>query len=381
MNRKEIEKSIIQTITSLESSITFFGLGGVLKAVVAAVSAVVDELFYDINRVKRSLFKATAPSDDLDNLGTDCNTPRLEEAYAGAVLVFSGTASTVIPAGTQVRSSAGIVFETVESITLGQANPGYDLYPSEPLGDKVEAIALTAGTQGNVPALTITSLVTPISGVDYVTNPSPAIGGQDTEPDNQYRVRLMERINLLNQGTLAFYEAVTKEINSEILRVYACRGESEREISIYVATRSGTGLTTIEKNVLQESIRNYAPICANPVVYNVTFTDIDVYAKISLQPNYTLSEVFTKLLINLADLIDWSKDDFGAEINYADILVELESTEGVKNVDINSFMPNSDTVCAANSIPKLGTVTLINLNDESDTVNYSPATTYIYQYN
>lgn len=380
MNRKEIEQNIIQTISSLTSEITFFGLGGVVRGIVSAVAAAVDELFYDINRVKRSMFKATASGDDLENLGKDNNTSRLESAYAGVVLVFSGTAGTVVPAGTQVQGGDGVIFETVEAITLGSANTGYDFFPSEPLGDKVEAIATTPGTIGNVSAFTLISMVAPVSGVTDVTNPSLATGGVDAEPDNQYRVRLMERVNLLNQGTLAAYEALAREINEEALRVYSCRGSSQREVSLYVATRSGTALSSGDKTYLQESMKDYVPACVNPVVYDVTFTDIDIYAKVSLESGYTLQEVFDQMLINLADLVDWSKEDFGADVDYLKIREVCEKTAGVKKLDINSFLPAENIKCLANSLPKLNQLSLVNYNNTSESLNYSPNTTYIYSY-
>lgn len=379
MNRNEIEQSIINTITSLTSSITYFGKGGVIRSIIAAVSGVMHELFYDINRAKRSLFASTAKDTDLDTLARDFNMERLGASYASAVLIFSGTASTSVPAGTQIQSTDGIIFETLEAITLGDANSGYDFYPSESLGDKVEAKATTIGAVGNVKANTINTLSAPISGVDYVTNPSPAIGGADTESDNDFRVRISQRIDLLNLGTLAFFEAIAKEINPEVLRVYACRGESEREIAIYVATRSGTNLTYAEKLYLAESLRTYCPILTMPVIYDLPFTDIDISIKAKFDDGYTIDDVFNYLVINLAEYIDWSRADFGEEIEYKKILEIAQATEGIKDIDLTKFSPLSNIQCPKNSIPRLGTVEL-NDADSTDTINYLPNTTYLIEY-
>lgn len=380
MNRNEIEQQIINTITSLTSAITYFGKGGVIRSIIAAVSGVMHELFYDINRAKRSLFASTAKDTDLDTLAKDFNMERLGASYAGAVLIFSGTASTSIPAGTEVQSTDGIIFETLEAITLGDANSGYDFYPSESLGDKVEAKATTIGAVGNVKSNTINTLSTPIAGVDYVTNPSPATGGADVESDNDFRVRISQRIDLLNLGTLAFFEAIAKEINTEILRVYASRGEAEREAAIYVATRSGTGLTVTEKDFLQESIKTFAPLLTEPVVYDVTFTDINVEITCKIETGYTIDDIFNSIVINLADLIDWSRADFGEKIEYESILETVQASEGVKDVDLTAFSPLKNIQCLANSLPRLGTVTVIDADNPSSTINYAPNSSYILTY-
>jgi len=145
--------------------------------------------------------------------------------------------------------------------------------------------------------------------------------------------------------------------------------------------RSGTGLTAADRDDLQNSIANYAPIGAVIRVYNVTFTDVDVYAKLSLETGYTLQDVFESLLVNLADYINWAEADFETEYDDADILSIVTETDGVKDVDLSTFEPNANIECDNNSIPRLGTVSLVNMNDATDTINYTAATSYIYKYN
>jgi len=377
-DRKTIETSIIQKIISLTSKITFFGLGGVMRAIITAFSAALEELFYDITRTQRKLFSATAEGDDLHELAKDYNMTGLGAAAAGVVLAFKGTSTHVITAGTQVKSTSGIIFETVQALTLGSANSPYDLYPCEPLTDKVEAIATTTGASGSVQANTVTTLVVADSDVTSVTNPSHAQGGVDAEKDDQFRTRIAERILLKNQGTLKKYEVLAKEINEEVFRVYACKGEGTSEVAIYVMNRSGTGMSAADRSELENSIKNYAPVCSVPRVYNIEFTDVDVYAKISLKTGYTLQDVFEKILVNLADFVNWAEAEFGAEIDDADILSIVNNSEGVKDIDLATFQPVANIECAKNSIPRVGTVYLVNMNNAADTINYTAVTSYIY---
>jgi len=379
-NRKAIEQQIIQNVIANTSQITYFGIGGVVRSIITAVAAAIDELYYDLNQTEKKLFIATAEETDLDELAKDYNMVRLGTAAAGVILAFSGTSLTVIPAGTQVKSDSGIYYETLEAITLGDANSPYNLFPCEPIVDKVEAIALTNGEVGNTQANTITTLVGTISGLDSVTNPSPAVNGVDSETDSQFRTRIFERILMLNLGTQKFYNAIVKEINDTILRVYACRGETTREVAVYVANRSGVGLTASQRADLEASLKNYAPICADPKVYNITFTDVDVYIKASFKTGYTITDVFQDLAKNLANYLDWSALDFGVELDDADILSVCRNTDGIKDIDLTLFRPNANIECDANSLPRLGTIYLEDMNDSTSTVNVQPATTYIYTY-
>lgn len=88
----------------------------------------------------------------------------------------------VIPLGTQVAAnlaSTVVYFQTTTSVTLAVGDTSV-MAPIE---------AVVAGTQGNVPAGSITTLVQPIPGVTTVTNESPTEGGIDPESDEALRDR------------------------------------------------------------------------------------------------------------------------------------------------------------------------------------------------
>lgn len=131
------------------------------------------------NAIYDALFVETSTGVNLDR--TLYPFTRRPAQSSSVVLTFSGTDSTVIPAGTIAESSTGVQFATVDAVTI--------LDSSGTGSVNVSAIAVVAGTTGNFPVGTITSLPVSIVGVDSVTNNSPATGGTDIESDSAFLSR------------------------------------------------------------------------------------------------------------------------------------------------------------------------------------------------
>lgn len=109
----------------------------------------------------------------------------LGKRATGYVTFGRGTAASetvIIPVGTQVFANlpSGIVyFQTTTTVAMAIGETSV-MAPIE---------AVVAGTQGNVPAGSITNLAQPIPGVTTVTNQSPTDGGTDPESDDALRDR------------------------------------------------------------------------------------------------------------------------------------------------------------------------------------------------
>lgn len=109
---------------------------------------------------------------------------------------FTGTAGTVVPAGTRVTTLAdsntgtpSVEFVTLANVTLDGTGTGYA---------NIEAVE--AGASGNVAAGAITILATQVSGVSAATNPNPTTGGLDTEDDASLLSRYLQRVRSPSAG-------------------------------------------------------------------------------------------------------------------------------------------------------------------------------------
>lgn len=117
-------------------------------------------------------------------------------------------ADIAIPAGTQIQGPNGVLFQTtaVGTLLAGQTTTA-----------SIPVQATTAGIVGNVGAGTIVRLVTTISGIDLVTNPSATIGGADAESDDARALRFAAFLRALPRGTKEALEFAALSASSAVV--------------------------------------------------------------------------------------------------------------------------------------------------------------------
>lgn len=376
-NQRDIESNMIQSIVAGTSKLTYFGRSGVTRAILRAVSYVLDELQFAIDQAKRASFLSTAVDTDLDDRAGSRGVIRLGSTFSTAVVLFSGTDSTVIPSGTELKSEDGLIFVTANEVTIGALNAALDGNAlSIATADKTLVTCQTSGIVGNVTRRAINALVTPIAGVDSLTNPMPATGGSDVEKDVSYRFRAFNQVAILNKDTQDYYQAKAAEANSEVLRTYTERGSGLRAIKLTVARSNGGTFTATERIAIQNKVTKGSPALVTVDVQNVNFTTIAINFTVHKEPGFTLTQVFTNLADNLADFLDWSRWAFGQDVNQNDLLSLCRATDGVEQIQISTFTPIIDKVVAKNSLPKMGQLTLID-GDSAEQINPTISTTYV----
>jgi len=125
---------------------------------------------------------------------------------AAGIVIFSRAGSSgdvTIPNGTLLSTPAGIQFITTAESLIANGNTD---------SANVTIQAYEVGTGGNVPASTITTIVTPIPGVDTVDNAASTTGGLNTETDGEFLRRFQEFIEGLGKANKAGLVTGAKEV-------------------------------------------------------------------------------------------------------------------------------------------------------------------------
>lgn len=125
---------------------------------------------------------------------------RLATRATGEIQIF-GTDGTIVLEGFRVQTATGIVFQTVNPITL---SGGYAIAQIE---------AVEPGINGNVEPGLINQIVTPVAGVTSVTNPNSTSGGRDTETDAELRIRYTRSVSKPGGSSLSAIEAALLDID------------------------------------------------------------------------------------------------------------------------------------------------------------------------
>jgi len=139
---------------------------------------------------------------EIDAFATDYKRERIIGRFATVTLTFYSTTvpttNVVILAETQVRTSgtafaSPVTFSTVSEATFSIANiNSYYSYDRDRYEFSVIALCDTIGTVGNVGALTINQISSPVSGLNGVANLLAAAGGEDEESDEDLKSRIEE---------------------------------------------------------------------------------------------------------------------------------------------------------------------------------------------
>ena len=140
-------------------------------------------------------FIETATGLSLDYLARPLGFARIPAQRAKGYVKFSRENTDeeiVIPAGTVVSTANGLRFLTTESKTMAQGVNEVE----------VEVIAEIPGSAGNIGVEEIVEIVTPVEGVDSVTNPYVFTGGRDKETDDEFRSRIKLTLRALMTATL-----------------------------------------------------------------------------------------------------------------------------------------------------------------------------------
>jgi uncharacterized phage protein gp47/JayE len=151
----------------------------------------------------------------LDSWGGNFKAPRLGATTAtGVAQLGTSTPPTqdiVAAVGKILQSSGGVQYSVTAQATMFAANAG-SYYNAQLLLFilNVNIAATSPGAAGNAPAGSLTSIVTPIAGLSFVTNLAPITGGQNVETDQAYGTRLLQvwqAYGRLTQTGISYYAA------------------------------------------------------------------------------------------------------------------------------------------------------------------------------
>lgn len=200
---------MVRHMRATQDKVTDFHVGGVARTLVEAPAIEIDEFY---QRVLYGLLEAI-PTAVYHAFGFDA----LPAAHAGGIVRFSATttvaSSVPIPAGAIVVSPATnrrYMTESASEIPAGQSYAD------------VRVTAEFPGIAGNMPAMSVTQLLSQIGEVTSVANLDLITGGKDAESDDERRERFIYYVGSLSRGTVwalnyAAKSALVRDGNGTIL--------------------------------------------------------------------------------------------------------------------------------------------------------------------
>jgi uncharacterized phage protein gp47/JayE len=175
--------------------------GKILRRLMVAFALVMEALYGLLAKVLRLAIVATSEGETLRQLVAGFGMT----AYGGIAAIAwvrferwgDATNPVEIPVGTVVQTDNGLNFAATDGTTL-QAGEAFVLVRCE---------CTRPGAVGNVGAQRIIALRSPLAGIDAVSNPDPAVGGADPEPDLAIKQRVPQHLAMLHRATIPATEA------------------------------------------------------------------------------------------------------------------------------------------------------------------------------
>lgn len=289
---------------------------------------------YILPRVVQLIFPSTSYGEYLDAHATVRGMTRRAATAATGELTITGSANTVIPAGSVFSTvSANEDDPSVSYATLAAAT-----IPSTG-SVTVDVQCTQTGTIGNTSEGTVILVSSRINGITAVTNEAAITGGTDAETDASLQARIAEYD--LTQG-----DSYTGNVSDYKRWAMSVDGVGSATI---IPANDSTGLVTI---VLTDSngdpateqlcteVYNYimspdapdarlAPINANLEVEPPTTIAITISATVELEDDATVDSVKTAFRTALTNYMPEAEAD--GEIKYTRIAAILSATEGVND--------------------------------------------------
>ncbi|MDC0761703.1 baseplate J/gp47 family protein [Brevibacillus sp. AG] len=189
------------------------------------------KLWQSTEDVYNSAYPNTAQGASLYRLGPYAGIRRLTAGKAVGVLSLTGTPNYTEVSGFKV-SDGRIVFETIEPVALGSDGKG-----------TAKIRAMEAGSMGNLPAGTITTVVNPNGDITSVTNLLPTTRGRDLETEREFRDRFSISTEGRGKGTIP-------AIRKALMEVPGVRAAAVVENYTNVTDSAGRPSKSIEAYVL-----------------------------------------------------------------------------------------------------------------------------------
>jgi len=300
------------------------------------------------------------------------NSPRLPATPATGQVTFSRTtpqSQALIPVGARVATFDGAqVYQVYADSTNSAYNAtiipgGAFVVPAGQTSLNVGVQALNPGTAGNALANTITSIRSPIVGIDSVTNPAAFTTALDQESDDALKARFKNYIASLAAGTVGAITYAVQQLQQGLEvtvheNIDPDGNTDYGAVTVYVDDGSGAPSNTIVQNAAN-AVNGVRAAGVRASIIGATTLVANVTMNIVVDPAYNAQLVLGAVTNSVSAYVN----DLGLEkaLYFTELAtVAYGASKGVRNVHgvtVNGSI-EFDLVPAMGQTIKIGTLTV-----------------------
>lgn len=358
----------VAAIQSGAKALVDLTVGSILRSIVEANASIqlwLQGLILQLLAITRA---ATSTGSDLDSWVGDFGLTRTAAVAASGTVTFARftpTNQALIPIGATVQTGDGSQKYTVTvDTTNGAYSAGQSGYVvgAGVTSLNVPVLAVTAGAAGNAQVGQVSTLNSPISGIDTVTNASTFTSGADAETDAALRTRFINYIASLSKATKsAIGNAITSlraGLSYSFVENTTYAGATQYGY-FYVVVDDGTGapsgtLLTSVSNAI-DAVR---PVTSTFGVFAPVVQNASVVMTATIASGY--DPVATKALITAALKTYINSLALGQSLTYSRLAqIAYDASPGVTNVTAVTLNGGtSDLAATVQQVVKWSSVTV-----------------------
>ena len=350
-NREIMLTEMEDYITSHTDKVSDFNEGSLISSIIGAVANTIEEVYYEIVLGWADTMRTA--------MQRSINFNKLDGAKSSGNVVFSradiAPVDYIIQAGSVVADTDGNRFITIEDVTLllGQTES-----PSVAINSEI------IGSDQNVPANTITTMVSTIIGIESVTNPTATINGSDTETEIEYNTRFAEYL----KGLIGATPSGIKKSALDVIGVREVEliepEDTAGRITIFINDGSGTAstelLNSVEANI--EGNGTIEDAGTRPAGIIITYRpslkiDIPVECVVYIKTGTNVDSAKTKIEEAITTHIN--SLPIGNDVILKGIEKAIQSVYGVEDLSISTPTANVSIDKINGEIAKISTLSVV----------------------
>ena len=320
--------------TESRSPLTDINIGSITRTLSEAIGREITTVYQQINRAYLSGFIDTAEGTSLDMVVAILGITRKSKDYAvGLVTFFRDTSvkgDITIAEGTVVTTDEGDVgFETTQPRVLQRGQVRIDV--------PVRAADAFKGDKGEVEASKIVAMAQMIAGIERVNNYEPTVLGDESESDEELRLRAKAALRAFGKATIAAITLQILEQRAELIEIWdpnspPAKRENPGNLTLLVGTEPER-LPSLQAAVEQTRAAGIRSTIVARYVYLKPRVEVEISTNV---PADGKDSIVNDIITAVQDYVDGLGS--GDPADGKEIIAAISSVEDVKKVSIVDVM-------------------------------------------
>lgn len=275
------------------------------------VDTIVDDVMLD-----------TTTGINLDRKALELGEKRNHGEKAKGIVKIIGNTGIVIKQGTVLKSVYGVSYETIQDAVISPAGEA-----------QVGVVCVQNGIEGNIKAGELKAFKDDLKGISSVINESEISGGTNTEEDEAFRQRVIEKkMRPIISGNKNHYVYWAKQVSGILKAKVIPLASGAGTVKVIVLSSEYAEVEGALLENVKKHIEDNRPVGAKVDVVSARAKDIRLNIRLRLEEHYEKDAVKEKISLKMKEYLKDIIFDERKSLSYYKVGDFVFTIEGVKDI-------------------------------------------------